>query len=60
MQTGSRSQHLMSGVQSALVTAYFAGLEQTNLREFLLIDNPAHPGEYFPRASGMRFTAKST
>ena len=23
--------------------------------EFLLVDNPAHPGEYFPRTSGMRF-----
>ena len=23
--------------------------------EFFLVDNPAHPGEYFPRASGMRF-----
>ena len=25
------------------------------LLEFFLVDNPAHPGEYFPRASGMRF-----
>lgn len=40
---------------SALVTAYFTGLELKNLLEFCLIDNPAHPGEYFPRASGMRF-----
>lgn len=23
--------------------------------EFLLVDNPSHPGETFPRASGMRF-----
>jgi 5'-nucleotidase len=23
--------------------------------EFLLMDSPAHPGEYFPRSSGMRF-----
>ena len=23
--------------------------------EFLLVDNPTHPGEFFPRASGMRF-----
>jgi 5'-nucleotidase/UDP-sugar diphosphatase len=23
--------------------------------EFLLVDNPAHPGEYFPRTSGMRY-----
>jgi 5'-nucleotidase / UDP-sugar diphosphatase len=40
---------------SALATAYFTGLELKNLLEFLLVDNPAHPGEYFPRASGMRF-----
>jgi 5'-nucleotidase len=40
---------------SALVTAYFTGPEVKNLVEFLLVDNPAHPGEYFPRASGMRF-----
>ena len=40
---------------SALVTAYFTGPELKNLLEFLLVDNPAHPGEYFPRASGMRF-----
>ena len=26
-----------------------------NLLEFFLVDSPAHPGEYFPRASGMRF-----
>jgi 5'-nucleotidase len=25
------------------------------LLEFFLVDNPAHPGEYFPRASGMKF-----
>lgn len=40
---------------SALVTAYFTGLELKHLLEFFLVDNPAHPGEYFPRASGMRF-----
>jgi 5'-nucleotidase / UDP-sugar diphosphatase len=40
---------------SALVTAYFTGLELKNLLEFFLVDSPAHPGEYFPRASGMRF-----
>lgn len=40
---------------SALVTAYFTGLELKHMLEFLLVDNPAHPGEYFPRASGMRF-----
>jgi 5'-nucleotidase / UDP-sugar diphosphatase len=40
---------------SALVTGYFTGMELKHLLEFLLLDNPAHPGEYFPRASGMRF-----
>jgi 5'-nucleotidase/UDP-sugar diphosphatase len=40
---------------SALVTAYFTGQELKHLLEFFLVDNPAHPGEYFPRASGMRF-----
>jgi 5'-nucleotidase/UDP-sugar diphosphatase len=40
---------------SALVTAYFTGREIKNLLEFLLVDNPVHPGEYFPRTSGMRF-----
>ncbi len=40
---------------SALVTGYFTGQELKALLEFLLVDNPAHPGEYFPRASGMRF-----
>jgi 5'-nucleotidase len=40
---------------SALVTAYFTGQELKHLLEFLLVDNPAHPGEYFPRCSGMRF-----
>jgi 5'-nucleotidase len=40
---------------SALVTGWFTGLELKNLLEFLLVDNPAHPGEYFPRTSGMRF-----
>jgi 5'-nucleotidase / UDP-sugar diphosphatase len=40
---------------SALVTAYFTGAELKNLVEFFLVDSPAHPGEYFPRASGMRF-----
>jgi 5'-nucleotidase len=39
---------------SALVTGYFTGLELKNLLEFFLVDNPTHPGEYFPRASGMR------
>jgi 5'-nucleotidase / UDP-sugar diphosphatase len=40
---------------STLATAYFTGQELKHILEFLLIDNPAHPGEYFPRASGMRF-----
>jgi 5'-nucleotidase len=40
---------------SALVTGYFTGLELKNLLEFFLVDNPAHPGEYFPRVSGIRF-----
>ena len=40
---------------SALVTAYFTGQELKNLLEFFMVDNPAHPGEMFPRASGMRF-----
>jgi len=40
---------------SALVTAYFTGQELRHLLEFFLVDNPVHPGEYFPRASGMRF-----
>ncbi|NJL50455.1 MAG: bifunctional metallophosphatase/5'-nucleotidase [Blastochloris sp.] len=40
---------------STLVTGYFTGQDLKHLLEFLLVDNPAHPGEYFPRASGMRF-----
>ncbi len=40
---------------STLVTGYFTGQDLRNLVEFLLVDSPAHPGEYFPRASGMRF-----
>ena len=40
---------------STLVTGYFSGRDLKNLLEFMLIDSPAHPGEYFPRASGMRF-----
>jgi 5'-nucleotidase / UDP-sugar diphosphatase len=40
---------------SALVTGYFTGQDLKTLLEFLLVDNPAHPGEFFPRASGMRF-----
>ena len=41
---------------STLVTGYFTGLELKNMLEFFLIDNPAHPGEYFPRTSGLRLT----
>jgi len=40
---------------STLVTGYFTGKDLKNLLEFLLVDNAAHPGEYFPRSSGMRF-----
>jgi 5'-nucleotidase/UDP-sugar diphosphatase len=40
---------------SALVTAYFTGRELKHMLEFLLLDNPTHPGESFPRTSGMRF-----
>ena len=40
---------------SALMTAYFTGVELKNLLEFLLVDKPTDPGEYFPRTSGMRF-----
>ena len=40
---------------SALVTAYFTGHELKNILEFMLVDSPVHPGEYFPRTSGMRF-----
>jgi 5'-nucleotidase/UDP-sugar diphosphatase len=40
---------------SALVTGCFTGQELKNMLEFFLVDNPTHPGEYFPRASGMRF-----
>jgi len=40
---------------SALVTAWFTGQELKHVLEFLLVDNPAHPGETFPRTSGMRY-----
>jgi 5'-nucleotidase/UDP-sugar diphosphatase len=40
---------------SALVTGYLTGLELKNLLEYFLVDNPTHPGEFFPRTSGMRF-----
>jgi 5'-nucleotidase len=41
---------------SALVTAYFTGAELKAILEFHLNDNPMQPGQFFPRASGMRFT----
>jgi 5'-nucleotidase/UDP-sugar diphosphatase len=41
---------------SALVCGYFTGKELKSLLEFFLVDNPAHPGEYFPRVSGLRFS----
>ena len=41
---------------SALVTAWFTGQELKNILEFIIVDNPAHPGEFFPRSSGMKFT----
>jgi 5'-nucleotidase/UDP-sugar diphosphatase len=40
---------------STLVTGYFTGQELKNLLEFFMVDNPAHPGEYFPRTAGLRF-----
>ncbi len=45
---------------STLVTGYFTGQELKHMLEFLLVDNPAHPGEYFPRTSGLRFRYDST
>jgi len=40
---------------SALVTGWFTGQELKHLLDYFLVDNPTHPGEWFPRASGMRF-----
>lgn len=40
---------------SALVTGWFTGRELKHLLDYFLVDNPTHPGELFPRASGMRF-----
>jgi hypothetical protein len=34
-----------------LVTAWFNGLEIKHLLEYFLVDNPAHPGEWFPRVA---------
>lgn len=39
---------------STLVTGYFTGRELKSILEFMLLDNPAHPGEYFPRTSGLK------
>jgi len=39
----------------ALVTAYFTGQDLKNILEFFIVDNPVHPGEFYPRSSGMRF-----
>jgi 5'-nucleotidase len=41
---------------SALVTAWFTPAEIRTILEFFLQDDPNHPGEFFPRVSGMRFT----
>lgn len=40
---------------SAMVKGYFTAAELKNILEFLLIDDPNHPGEYYPRTSGLRF-----
>jgi 5'-nucleotidase / UDP-sugar diphosphatase len=40
---------------SALVTAYLTGQELKHLLEYWLVDNPTHPGEWFPRVSGLKF-----
>jgi 5'-nucleotidase len=41
---------------STLVTGYLTGKELKNILEFCLASSPARPGDYFPRASGMRFS----
>ncbi len=41
---------------STLVTGYLTGKEIKNVLEFCLAGAPARPGDYFPRASGLRFT----
>jgi 5'-nucleotidase len=41
---------------STLVTGYLTGKEIRNVLEFCLASAPARPGDYFPRASGLRFT----
>ena len=40
---------------SALVTGYFTGEDLKKLLNYFLVDNPTHPGEWFPRTSGLRF-----
>ncbi|WP_052055716.1 bifunctional UDP-sugar hydrolase/5'-nucleotidase [Myxosarcina sp. GI1] len=40
---------------SALLKGYFTAAELKNILEFFLVDDPHHPGEYFPRVSGLRF-----
>lgn len=40
---------------SAMVTTWLTPGELKNLLEFFLMDDPNHPGEYFPRVSGLRF-----
>jgi 5'-nucleotidase len=41
---------------STLVTGYLTGKELKNVLEFCLAGSSARPGDYFPRASGLRFT----
>jgi len=41
---------------SALVIAYFTSKEIKNILEYIIVENPIHPGESFPRVSGMKFT----
>ena len=40
---------------SALLTGYLTGQELKHMLEYWLVDNPTHPGEWFPRVSGMKF-----
>jgi len=42
------------------VTGWFTSPELKHILEFFLVDNPAHPGDYFPRSSGMRFRYDTT
>jgi 5'-nucleotidase/UDP-sugar diphosphatase len=45
---------------NTLVTGYLTGKEIRNVLEFCLSGSPARPGDYFPRASGLRFTYDPT